>query len=62
MLLIVPPVIVTLLAFRLTNVSAPLFIPFMALDSVEKLASSCDNGIDVVALANVLGTVTGSAI
>jgi hypothetical protein len=49
-------------AFRLANVSEPLLRPFTALDRVLKLASSCDKGIAAVALANVLGIVTGSAI
>jgi uncharacterized membrane protein len=61
-LLIVPPVMVTLLDFRFASISEPLLMPLIALESVEKSLSKYANGIAVVALANVCGIVTGSAI
>ena len=52
-----PPLICTL-----DRVSAPLAMPLIATTTVEKLLSSCDNGIVDVALAKVLGITTGSVI
>jgi hypothetical protein len=48
--------------FALANVSEPSEMPLTALAKVEKLVSNCDNGIEAVAVANVLGIVTGSVI
>jgi hypothetical protein len=52
-----PPVIETL-----ARDSEPLPIPLMAFLTTTKFWSSSDNGMETVALANVLGMVIGSAI
>jgi hypothetical protein len=54
---IAPPVIDTL-----ARLLVPLPMPFTPFTTVVKLLSNCDNGIDVVAPANVFGIVIGSAI
>jgi hypothetical protein len=55
-------VMAALVTVMFANVSTPLDMPFTAFARTLKLASSCDSGIDAVALAKVLGMVTGSAI
>ena len=54
---IVPPVM--LAAVRAFD---PLPMPLIALTTVEKSLSSCDRGIEVVAVAKVYGIVIGRGI
>jgi hypothetical protein len=51
--------IAALVTLMFASVSTPLAMPFIAFDRLLKLASSCDSGMEAVAPAKVLGTVTG---